>query len=224
MKKVLSILMILALLAGCTATGSADAKKFKEEYEAINGTKNDNGVNYSDIEIAADNPVVFASGEQIIKTLTEGSGIILFGFPTCPWCRQAIPVLLEMCQQNKVETLLYYNNRDQRDTKTLNADGTITTSQNGTDEYYQILAALGDQASVYAGLNDDSIKRLYFPTVVFVSAGTITGIHEATLDSVTDPYTPLTEAQKQELLAIYNQLYQQYMEAGKGCKLGDHGC
>ena len=34
---------------------------------------------------------------------------------------------------------------------------------------YKILDILGDKASVYEGLEDDSIKRLYFPTVVFVN-------------------------------------------------------
>ncbi len=220
MKKLIVLMILLALLTGCQTTGSADAAKFKEEYEAENGQDNGNGKTYTTMTIAADNPIVYATGADVLTTLTEGSGIILFGFPQCPWCRLIIPVLLEMAAENNVDKILYYNNKDQRDTKTLDASGQIVTEQTGTDEYYQILTALGDYASVYAGLNDDSVKRLYFPTVVFVSAGTIVGLHVSAVDSVTDPYQPLTDQQHDELLAVYQNLYQDYTDAAKGCKYG----
>ena len=48
-----------------------------------------------------------------------------------------------------------------------------------------------------------NIKRLYFPTVVFIKDGKILNIHIGTLEEQTDPYTPLTEKQKDTLKNIY---------------------
>ena len=55
----------------------------------------------------------------------------------------------------------------------------------------------------YEGLNDESIKRLYFPTVVFIKDGKIVGCHIGTLPSQTDQRVPLTEEQNGELINIY---------------------
>jgi len=223
MKKALAIVMALFMLAGCGQTGTADARKFKQEYEALNGKTNDSGKSYATVTIDADNPIVYATGQQIIDTLTKGSGIILFSFPECPWCRGADPVFLEMCKAKGVKEVLYYNNRDQRDAKELDASGKVVTTKEGTEEYKQILVALGASASTYDGLNDPSIKRIYFPTVVFVSAGVVTGTF-MTLDSIDDPYQPLTQQQHDELLKDYEDLYDAYANAAKGCPLNGPAC
>ena len=48
-------------------------------------------------------------------------------------------------------------------------------------------------------VNDNSIKRLYFPTLVFVKEGKIVYVHIGTSDSQENPYIELTEDQKTEL-------------------------
>ena len=54
-------------------------------------------------------------------------------------------------------------------------------------------------------MNDDSIKRLYFPTVVYVKEGKILSSTIGTVDSQKDPYISLTSDQ-------YNELKQKYMD------------
>ena len=58
---------------------------------------------------------------------------------------------------------------------------------------------LKDYLGPYQGLNDDTIKRLYFPTVVFVKDGQIQMFHEGTIPSQDDPYVKLTDDQEDEL-------------------------
>ena len=58
----------------------------------------------------------------------------------------------------------------------------------------------------YEGLNDDTIKRLYFPTIIAVKNGIIQDIQISSVDSQTDPYTSLTDEQHQELLSIYKNM------------------
>ena len=96
MKKILLCLM-LVLLVGCT--GTTDAQKFKKEYEALNGQSNYAGVLHKTIEISENNPMIYATDEEVITMLESGTGIIYFGFPDCPWCRAALPVLLEAAEE-----------------------------------------------------------------------------------------------------------------------------
>ena len=60
-------------------------------------------------------------------------------------------------------------------------------------------------ADSYQGLKDNSIKRLYFPTVVFVKNGKIVDIHVSTLPSHTKERKKLTEKQSKELEQIYEK-------------------
>ena len=69
----------------------------------------------------------------------------------------------------------------------------------GSKDYYEILDLLGEKASVYDGLNDETIKRIYFPTVVFVKDGEIVAFHEGTVDSQEDASVYLDAAQQKEL-------------------------
>ncbi len=205
MKKVIALLILALIIVGCSKQES-DGAKFKKEYEALNGQDTDSGKAYTELTISADNPMVYASYDEIKEMLTSGTGIIYFGFPQCPWCRQALPVFLEAAQDANLTKVLYYNNKDQRDTKHLDDNGKVVTDTEGTSEYAELLTLLGDSASAYEGLNDSSIKRLYFPTFVFVNEGKIVGVHEATLSDVEDPYKALTSEQHDTLYKIYEEL------------------
>ena len=171
--------------------------------EKYNGKTNpSSNKKYFDLNIDYKNGVKYVTAKEAINILSRKTGIVYFGFPQCPWCRNIVEVLLEAKKEVGVDTLYYYNALEIRDEKVLK-DNEIITSKEGTKEYYKILELLGDKASVYEGLNDDSIKRLYFPTVVFVKEGQIIDIHVSTVDSQKDPYKKLTKDQKQELKNIY---------------------
>lgn len=171
---------------------------FKLEYESLNG-KND----YIDVNIPSDNNIVYADYEQIFDIL-DGTGVIYFGYPECLWCRNAVPVLIEAAKEAEVDQIYYLNNNEDRDTKTLK-DGKVVTEKEGTDNYNKLLEKLGDKASTYEGLEDNSIKRLYFPTLVVVKNGEITDYIEGTVDSQKDPQKPLNEKQKKELKDKYTK-------------------
>ncbi len=201
------VLVLVLLLGGCTGKNSSvttDSKKFQQEYESLNGKKLDNGKTMLSLSIAKDNGAVYVKDEDIIELLKTGTGVFYFGFPECPWCRSALPVLLDAIKESDLEQFYYYNALSIRDTKHLE-DGQIVTDQEGTDLYYEIVDVLKDSLTEYAGLEDPSIKRLYFPTVVFLKEGKVVDIHISTVDSQTDPYTALSEEEKEELKKIYQK-------------------
>lgn len=176
--------------------------KFKEEYEKLNGVYNENVNNYyMKVDILENNNVEYKSADEIIDILKGGTGVIYFGFPECPWCRNLVPVLVDTLSEYTVP-FYYFNAYDIRDSKHLDENGNIVTDKEGTKEYYEIVDILKDYLGEYSGLNDSSIKRLYFPTLVFVKDGKILYVHTGTLDSQKNPYIELTDNQKNELSNI----------------------
>ena len=117
--------------------------------------------------------------------------------------------------------IFYLNNKSERDTIKLGEDGKVNMEKEGSADYYDILELLGEHASVYDGLNDDTIKRLYFPTVVFVKDGEIVGFHEGTVDSQEDASVYIDANQQKELKNIlrgyFNKLKDERCPANEKC-------
>ncbi len=210
---VLAVLLVLCVsITNNNKVNKMDALKFKAEYEALNGKKNKNNKEYVHVSVDAKNPYVYAKYDDVIDIIKNGTGVIYFGFPECPWCRNMVPVLASAAKEMGIDKVYYFNALDMRDIKSLDKDGSIKTEKEGTKEYYELVDALGDSIGSYEGLNDDSIKRLYFPTVIFVKDGKIIKSHIGTLDSQIDPYKVLNDKEKNELKEIYmdgfNKVYE----------------
>lgn len=212
MKKNILIIIVAVLIVLVTTFSifknntnvETDASKFKKEYESLNNTYNESSKHdYVKVEIDNDNPIVYSNYEEVVDILKNKTGVIYFGFKECPWCRNAVPVLIDAAKELGIDKIYYYDNKDSRDQKSLDENGNIVTEKEGTDEYKNLVEILKDYLPSYDGLNDNSIKRLYYPTVVFVKDGKILSLHTSTVDSQKDPYTPLTTKQKNELKQIY---------------------
>jgi len=190
-------------------TNKTDAVKFQEEYESLNGKHDDKrNRDYLEVSIGKENPVVYASFEEVLKVLDNGTGVIYFGFPECPWCRNLIPSLLEAADKAGIEKIYYLNALEDRDVLELNDKNEVVTKQEGTENYQKLLVELDDVLSDYVLETDagkkvmTGEKRLYFPSVIFVKQGKIVGFHEGTVESQTDSKVPLTDKQKEELVGI----------------------
>ncbi len=181
-----------------------DNEKFKEEYESLNDKiNNSNSKAYPNVDIIEKNNIVYSTEDEIVNLIKSGTAVIYLGFPECPWCRNAIPVLLDAMSETSLEKIYYLNVKDIRNIKKLDENSNVVTEKEGTIGYYKILETLGDKADVYKGLNDESIKRIYAPTVIFVRNGKVTSLHTSTLESQKDPYIKLTDEQTSELKEIY---------------------
>ena len=199
----LATTLVIGLICLIFNINSNDNKKFKFEYEILNNKDNGYGNKHLEINIKENNKIKYASYEEIKKILTEGSGVIYFGFPECPWCRNIIIPLLNASEETEVKNIYYFNAVDIRDKKHLDENNTIITDNEGTKEYKELAKILYDNLGEYEGLNDPTIKRLYFPTVVFVKDGKIVSTHIGTLDDQENPFKPLNDKQKEQLKNIY---------------------
>ena len=193
-----------------------DAIKFKNEYESLNGYKNENSdKEYMKVEIDNENPIVYKTGQEILDILKKENAIVYFGFASCPWCRNAVPVLLDAAKEEGLDKIYYVDILNIRDQYKFSGSIEPEMIKKGTDAYY----VTDDSGNMY----DTGVKRLYAPTVLAVKDGKALDLHVSTLDSQEDPYTALTDEQKKELKDIYKEMIKKVNDNNIACKQ-DEAC
>ena len=184
-KKIIIIIPIIIILVSiiCFVTYQDDQLRFKLSYEYINYMEYDNGKKIK-VSIPSNNKIKYVSNTEILDILGSKTGIIYFGYNTCPWCRNAVPILIEAAKENNIETIYY-------------ADIHKLKLSNIREELYNKLDS-------YLSVNEEGKKALAVPAVYFLVDGNIVCNHTGTVDSYHNPYNKMTTEQEQELLNIYN--------------------
>ena len=209
-KRILFLLMAISLFAftACTSEkqSSTDALKFKEEYESLNGTTREkDGKTIRTIEISEDNPFVYKEASDVVKMMeNKETFVVYFGFADCPWCRSALPNLVKVSEDLGLDAIYYVDVKEIRDTMEIGSDGTVTTTKEGTDGYYEVLAALDTVLEDYTLKDSDGNqvstgeKRIYAPNIISVVDGVAMEITDGISDNQTDGYMELTSEMNQE--------------------------
>jgi len=146
----------------------SDALRFKDEYEALNGVLNDDGTpQYSKISIDEANNIVYLDYAGLIDFIKNGSGLLYFGRPGCPWCRLLAPVMLDFASEDNVKVFYYDIEKDRAE---------------NNEQYKSVLALLGEhlptdtvtQSESDAGF-DPNLKRVVLPQLFFIDEGKVVG-------------------------------------------------
>lgn len=119
----------------------SDAEKFRLEYP----------------QAAVDNRYVYASSEQVISTLEEGSGIVYLGFPECPWCQSLVPMIDEAAAAEGIDEVYYLDIREMR--------------EDGSSNYDALVAYLKE----YLETDENGQPRIFVPDVTAVKDGEVMG-------------------------------------------------
>ncbi len=215
----LGIIILVTIICGYFAftkdkiESKTDAIKMKEEYAELNGKINEkNTKEYPIVELADENPFVYKTGEEMIDILENKTGVIYFGFPTCPWCRSLLPILEKAAKSQGIGEVYYLNIYEIRSTLSLDENNKVITEKEGSEDYYRILDLLKDYLTDYTLSKDGKSiktdeKRLYAPTVVVVDNGKIVGFHEGTLSEAQPTgYEKMTDEEKEQLQKILEDM------------------
>ena len=209
-----------------------DAAKFKKEYESYNNKETKSGNTYQKLKISSNNPIVYASYDELIDVVKNKTGIIYLGFPNCPWCRTALPVLLKVAEKNKVNTIYYKNIYEDRDSYEIQEDKLVYSVDEkgneikGVEGYFDLMKELDDYLTEYVisydGTEyDTNEKRIYAPTIVFVKDGKILGVHIGTVEGQESGFDKLTDEQYDELYSIFEEyildMQSDSCEVGNSC-------
>lgn len=210
----LILAMLCLCLPLCTAVvESTQSRSFAKAYEQLNGHYAFDGViPYAPVSIPDDGLFVSTTAEQITSMFAQDTFVLYVGFPECPWCRALVPTLYAAARNAALASVFCYDLSLERDTKVLADDGAIITESEASPLYTFLLDALSDHIGPYEGLNDPTIQRIYFPTVIFVREGEVVSVHEGTVDSHVDGNAPLTEADQAALVETLTKQIQAIMD------------
>ncbi|MCI8394279.1 MAG: hypothetical protein HFH86_02205 [Bacilli bacterium] len=218
---IIGSLILFALILGGLAYFSPqersfllnDAQKFKQEYEALNHQINEsNKMNYPLVAIKEENPIVYKTDDEVAEFLEDGTGILYFGFSSCPWCRTMVPYLLQAADNTNLGEIIYVDIKNIRTEFTLDENDTVIVTKEGTNGYHGILKKLDSVLEPYYLTNkknkkiDTFEKRLFAPTVIALKKGKVVDIHVDTVDTQKSGYTELTKEESEKLVQIYQKM------------------
>lgn len=160
---------------------TSDAKKFKEEY------------NLASIK----NKFVYKDEKKVIDILKNGTGIIYFGFPECPWCQQYVKYLDAVANESSIKEVVYLN--------------VLQIRKDNTKEYQELVEILKE----YLNKDENNNPRIFVPHIVAVKDGKILGSNNETATiteqiSTTDYWTKEKEENiKVELKKLFDAVTSQ---------------
>lgn len=193
-----------------------DAKRFKESYESLNNIKRESdGEFYNNVSIPLDNPFKYVDIKEATDIIKNKSGILYIGANWCPWCRNAVEVLIDSAKEKNLNTIYYLDLTEYRNVFEIQ-NGKLVKTTTEKEGYYDLLEALdsilGEKTYTLKDkdgkIYDTKEKRIYMPTVIAIKEGNILKHHVGTVDleETQSKYSKLTETQTKKLKTIYEEM------------------
>ena len=183
-KKIIVILIIVLALIGISYfLYTKDNIRFKFSYEMLNGEKISRGKPIN-LKIPYDNRVKYLKEKEINKFLDSGTGVLYLGYSSCPWCRNIVPILIDVVKDNNLKRLYYI---DIHNTNIKNTN-------------------LVEKLNDFLREDENNKKVIAAPDVYVIKDGKVLSHHLGTVDSYKNPYSGMNEDEKSELRKIYNDM------------------
>jgi predicted bacteriocin transport accessory protein len=215
---VLIVIIIIILLIinkdNITLLSNVD-NRFKDEYEKYNNELSEDDKEYPSVNISTKTNIKYVTISEVLNALDNGTKVIYIGTSTCIYCRSAVPVLIDACNDNDLDELYYLDLEEIQDVKELDEDNNIITTKEASDKYFDLLDKLDEKlkdeltieytlVSSEGNTIDTKEKRIEEPLILFVVEGEVVSYWKGTLFSQTDPYAELDDSQKEGLKEIYS--------------------
>lgn len=224
-----AIVLVLNIQKVISNNSQTDDIKFKEEYEKLNGKKNDQGKKYREITIDSKNKMVYKTTEEVLDLIDKKKSFVLyFGFDTCPWCRSVVPTLASISKELNQE-VYYIDVKDIRDTFELDDDNKPKLVKKGSKDYSKLLEKLEPVLEDYTLTDSDNNeikvgeKRIYAPSIVSVIDGKAKELTTGISDKQTDGYMKLTKEMEKDTYNKIKKVLKQVSDKSNTCYL-DKGC
>ena len=224
-----AIVLVLNIQRVISNNSQTDGIKFKEEYEKLNGKKNDQGKKYREIIIDSKNKMVYKTTEEVLNLIDKKKSFVLyFGFDTCPWCRSVVPTLASISKELNQE-VYYIDVKDIRDTFELDDDNKPKLVKKGSKDYSKLLEKLEPVLEDYTLTDSDNNeikvgeKRIYAPSIVSVIDCKAKELTTGISDKQTDGYMKLTKEMEKETYNKIKKVLKQVSDKNNTCYL-DKGC
>lgn len=224
-----AIVLVLNIQKVISNNSQTDGIKFKEEYEKLNGKKNDQGKKYREITIDSKNKIVYKTTEEVLNLVDKKKSFVLyFGFDTCPWCRSVVPTLASISKELN-QKVYYIDVKDIRDTYELDDDNKPKLVKKGSKDYSKLLEKLEPVLEDYTLTDSDNNeievgeKRIYAPNIISVINGEAKELTTGISDKQTEGYMKLTKEMEKETYNKIKKVLKQVKDKNSTCDL-DKGC
>lgn len=201
MKKIVPVLILL-LLCGCASKPAESKSKTNTSNYCGDNTKDAacsieepaDMSGYEDFD-GKDSRFAQATMKEALALFKEGkSGILYFGYPKCPWCIDALPVMNEIAKEDGL-TIQYVRTRDD--------DKKLMYSEEEKKE-------LISYTEKYLNKDDEGDYQIFVPFVVVVKEGKAISGHIGTVDSHDAHERKMTNEETKELKNIYKTMFADY--------------
>jgi hypothetical protein len=197
------LLVFTLVFSACNPKSQTAANTVNVQADLFAGHEND-AARFAEIyPVSGENPFLIANFEELTAHLKWGTGVIAFGFPDCPRCRNAFPVLEKAFAKKNMGRhagfrgkILYYDFYDDRETN---------------NDRYRIIV---DYIKEFLPTDENGNPRIYSPDIFFIAGGKVVGNHLDTVPGLTDPHDSLNDEQEAELLKIYTDLIEKVEDCG----------
>ena len=126
-------------------------------------------------QLSEDNIFRVATAEEVFKFIEHGTGILMLGYPECPWCQRYLPMLEEIAKREGVDKIVYYDTRKSR--------------LEDPESYAKLLDLLGGEDG-YPEYNNEGDLRIFVPFTAFIDHGKIIFADNETSDLDADKISP----------------------------------
>lgn len=165
--------------AGALGLGAAlwgEGVRFAAEYEQANGTVREDGGTLQTLSLPKRNRIKYIDP---LDAAALDEGLLYFGHATCPYCRNMVPVMLQLAE-DQGRIIQYVCTEQWRDVWTVQ-DGVAMMQRAGGPGYDACLARYDACLPEYL-LKDETgrevpvgEKRIYVPLVLHVAGGRVVG-------------------------------------------------
>lgn len=138
-------------------------------------------------ELSKNNQFKYVKIDDVLKVFENGTAVVFFGFPECPWCQKTAPILSEAASKAGVKEILYYNPMEIR--------------AENTPKYQQLVKILNK----YLRNDDNNQKRLFVPDIYVVKKGEIVAQANELAKPDDKVETYYTDKRTKELVDIYEK-------------------
>ena len=193
MKKIILCSLCLCLLCACQS-----AKEEKHTSAShCDDTKETCGIEILDMKDYEDfedeeHMFIESNMKEVISFFkNKEDKIVYFGYPRCPWCRDALPVMND-CAKAQGKSIYYVKTKDEEEKFLYNKE-----------EKAELFTYIGDVLEE----NDEGEKHLFVPFVIVIKDGKLESSHLGTLDEHDATKEKMTDEQVKELHAIYQDMF-----------------
>lgn len=196
MKKISLCLLALCLVACADNNTDKNENKKKAYCDDVNvsSCELEKNADMSAYENFMDesNQFISSSMESVLSIIEKKQdAVVYFGFPKCPWCVEALPILNEVAKEKK-KNILYVETRDK------DKNSIITE-----DEKAKIM----EVSDAYLKTDEEGNKKFYVPFVISIKKGVVVSGHVGTVDGYDTDERKMNAKEKDELKEIYNGIF-----------------